>query len=363
MRILLKLTLANLKMIMRNRQAMFWSMAFPLMFVVIFGLFFRGQSDGPSSIAIAVVDNAQDDMSAAIVNGLTNVEPVKVTLRNDEAVARREIIDGDLGFLLVLSEGLEESVESGDSVTLSFLFNQSSSSIATAVAIVERQVTQANFAIAETPLLLELEPESLGQDDFDFLAFLLPGLAIWGVMSYSVIGLGTTIATYREKNILKRILATPLNVKVFFGSQILAYLVLSVIQSAIIFGVGTPIFGVSFGGNILEIAVAILLGNLVFLNFGFLVGTFSKTVQAASGLGNAVVLPLMFFSGVFFPTDSLPIWLSTAIRVLPLAPLLDMLRGVTIESRHIWEYPIELATLVVWIALTGLLAIKLFRFR
>lgn len=79
MRILLKLTLANLKMIMRNRQAMFWSMAFPLIFVVVFGVFFRGQSDGPSSIAIAVVDNAQDSVSSGIVDGLSNVDIVDVT--------------------------------------------------------------------------------------------------------------------------------------------------------------------------------------------------------------------------------------------------------------------------------------------
>ena len=105
------------------------------------------------------------------------------------------------------------------------------------------------------------------------------------------------------------------------------------------------------------------MGNLVFLNLGFIVGAFSKTVAAASGLGNAVSLPLMFLSGVFFPTDSLPTVLLFVIEYLPLAPLLEMFRSVALDSGMFWDFPTQLAIVVGWIVLSTAVSMRTFRFR
>ena len=105
-------------------------------------------------------------------------------------------------------------------------------------------------------------------------------------MSFSIIGLATTIAVYREKRILIRIQSTPLKVRVFVAAQVLASLLLSIVQAAIILAVGMAIFSVSIPlSQAPQLCVLILMGNLVFLNLGFIVGAFSKTVAAASGLG------------------------------------------------------------------------------
>ena len=170
-------------------------------------------------------------------------------------------------------------------------------------------VDGANLQLAQAPVRLALEVRGAGDSeasgDTSYIDFLLPGLAVWGVMSFSIIGLATTIAVYREKRILIRIQSTPLKVRVFVVAQVLASLLLSIVQAAIILAVGMAIFSVSIPlSQAPQLCVLILMGNLVFLNLGFIVGAFSKTVAAASGLGNAVSLPLMFLSGVFFPTDS-----------------------------------------------------------
>ena len=71
---------------------------------------------------------------------------------------------------------------------------------------------------------------------------------------------------------------------------------------------------------------------------------------------------MMFLSGVFFPKEGLPRTLSTVVEYLPLSPLLDALRGVALEAKPIWEYPTELGILAVWILLTSIVAVKVFRF-
>jgi ABC-2 type transport system permease protein len=358
--LLYRLTLANLKMIIRNRQALFWALAFPLIFVFVFGLFFQERE---STTTIAIIDYAQDSVSRSLIDSLSEIPTLEIELRQDEAEARREILSGDLHYLLIIPEGLASTIQSNPPAQVTVVFDDTNPLGGVIIGVIERFVDQTNLELADAPIRLTLAAEGVSAQDINFLDFLLPGLAIWGVMSFSVIGLATTVASYREKQILKRMLATPLKVRMFFTAQMLAYLVVALAQATIILVFGSLVFGASIRGNIIYIGLLILIGNIVFLNLGFIVGAYSRTVQAASGLGNAVVLPLMFFSGVFFPTDSLPAFLQIIVSFLPLAPMLEAIRGVMLEARPIWDFPVQLATLGAWIAISAFVATKTFRFR
>jgi ABC-2 type transport system permease protein len=127
-------------------------------------------------------------------------------------------------------------------------------------------------------------------------------------------------------------------------------------------GVGVALFGGHIYGNIGWVLVLVILGNLVFLNLGFIIGAIAKTVRAADGLANAVALPMMFLSGVFFPKEGLPRVLGECVEYLPLSPLLDSLRGVALEGKAIWAYPDELSILAAWIVLSSIVAVRVFRF-
>ena len=159
--------------------------------------------------------------------------------------------------------------------------------------------------------------------------------------------------SYREKKILRRIKASPLKPRTFFAAQVLAYLVMSLVQATVILGLGAIVFRVPVGGNFLIIGVLILFCNIVFLNLGFIVGAYSKTVAAASGFGNVVVLPLVMFSGVFFPPEMLPGVLSEVMRYLPLAPMVDILRGITLGAKTVLDFPFEIGLIAAWIGHDG----------
>lgn len=358
--ILYHLTLANLKMIIRDRQAVFWALAFPLIFVIVFGLFFR---DVGSSVTLAVIDRAQDDLSARLVDSLAQADGVSIERHSDESAARQAIADGDLANLLIIPENLAAVVSDSPPAQLTLVFDETDPFSGVIIGVVGSFVDKTNLAMAQAPPRISLAPEGVSSRSVTYLDFLIPALAVWGVMNFSIIGLATTIASRREKRILIRILATPLKVRVFFAAEVLSALVVSLAQAAIILAAGWLLFGVAVNGNPLHIAALIILGNIVFLNLGFVVGAFSRTVAAASGLGNAVALPLMFLSGVFFPTENLPAILRVIVEYLPLAPMLEMVRGIVIESKAFWEYPLELAIVCGWIVVSAIAAIRTFRFR
>ena len=198
-------------------------------------------------------------------------------------------------------------------------------------------------------------------EDVDYADFVLPGIVLWGIMGNSVMGIAVALANYREKKILRRIKASPMKARTFFAAQVSAYLVLSLVQAAMLFGIGAPVMGVSISGNLPTIALLILVCNVVFLNLGFIVGAFSRTGAAASGMGNVIVLPLVMFSGVFFSSELLPNLLENIMRFLPLAPMVEILRGVTLSDRPLTDFPMELGLIVAWIALTSLIATWVFK--
>ncbi len=351
---------ANFKMLARNRQAMFWAIVFPLIFVVVFGIFF---ADDTPTITLAVIDHANDDMSQRMVSELDRVEGLVFVQAANEADAREQIREGDLGFALVMPEGMAEKAINDPPAEVRMIYDNTKLMGGIALGSVEGFIATANAEISNVPSRLVLDAEGINGQDLSTFDFILPGIAVWGVMSFSVIGLATTLTAYREKRIFARMQATPLKVRTFFLGEVITYLILALVQIGIVMGVGVLAFGANLNGNLFYMALILIFANLVFLNLGFVVAAYSRTVQAASGLGNAVVLPIVFFSGVFFPTDALPTVLKYLVDALPLAPVLSAIRGVALEAQPIWAFPVELATIGCWLVISALVAVWTFKFK
>ena len=357
--VLWALVVANLKMILRNRQSLFWALAFPLIFVAVFALF---DLDGTPTTTVAVVDQARDDVSVELLRNLEGLETFELEYWNDEAAARVELEDGAFRFLLVIPEGLGEAVQAGRPSGVRFVYDEGSITSAIVIGVISSFLDDVSFGLSDAAPLLNLSAEGIRAERLDYFDFLLPGLVGMGVMMYSIIGLASVLTAYREQKILKRVLATPLKVRNFFGGMVVAHLVLALLQTAVILGAGVFILDGNVLGNIFFLAVVVVLGNLVFLSIGFIVGSIAKSVGAASGLGNAVAMPMMFLSGVFFPTDSLPRALEVVVSYLPLAPMLEAMRGIALDAKSLTDFPTELGLLAGWVVLTAALAVKTFRF-
>ena len=181
-------------------------------------------------------------------------------------------------------------------------------------------------------------------------------------MTNSIISIAVKISNYRNQSILKRMLVTPLPIWKFFASEITAHLILAIIQAVIILGVGILLFGASIRGNPAGLLFIILMGSVVFLNIGFIMSAWTNSPSAASGMGNAIALPMIFFSGTFFSVTNLPWIMPTISELLPLTPMLSALRDIGINGYPIWSVWQDIAALAAWIVVTSVIAIKVFRF-
>jgi ABC-2 type transport system permease protein len=143
---------------------------------------------------------------------------------------------------------------------------------------------------------------------------------------------------------------------------VLARLVLALVQAALIVGVGVFLFGAHVYGNVVWIFLLATVANLIFLNIGFAVAGRAPNPDSAQGIASAVALPMMFLSGVFFPTDTLPQVMQVIVRYLPLTPLIEALRKVSPEGLSITDTGPQLIMLGVWGLVSFALAAMNFRF-
>ncbi len=359
---MLALTRSNLMMMARNRQGLFWALFFPLLLVVVFGLIdFNAVVPAP----VAVVDLSDGSRAQVFRERLADVEflDVEEFVRTDMAEALRE---GDLGYLIVIPLGFDETAaavgEPGhDPVGLVYTSRNPDRNQLVEAAV--RGLVAEVWSEGQPVQAFRLTTANvIDVPEVDYFDTVLLGLLGLGIMTNSIISIAVRISTYRNQAILKRLLATPLPIWKFFASEIAAHLLLALVQAGIILAVGVFVFGGRLHGNLGWVLLITALGSIVFLNIGFILSAWARSPAAASGMGNAVALPMVFFAGTFFSTTSLPWVLPYAAEVLPLTPMLSALREVGLDQAPIAEAWPQLAALAGWAAATAVAATRVFKF-
>jgi ABC-2 type transport system permease protein len=364
---MVKLFVASVKMLYRDRQALFWAMAFPVIFTVVFGLFDFTQTP---ELSIRVVAGEPSQVSRALVEGLEEVESFTVQTSSDLEAARRDVEDGGTDVAVAIPDDAGATAPdaagggAGVPAELEVLYNESNfDENQFALETIGRVVDGLNLrlsGVSSPPL--RLEEEAISGRSVEYYDFLLPGLVAMGVMNFSIVGMSVAVARFREQRILRRILATPLRPVKFLAAQVMARVLLAMVQALLIMAVGVYLFGANIYGNVLWMLVLASVANLAFLNLGFAVAGRASNPDAAQGIGTAVSIPMMFLSGVFFPTDSLPEAVEAVVQYLPLTPLIEALREISVEGLSITSTGPQLALLGAWVAASFLIASRSFRF-
>ena len=362
-----KIFVAAFRMLFRDRLSLFWTLLFPVMFIVIFGLFNLG--GGPGSARLAVIDQADNDLSQRLVDGLRGIEYFNFADLASEDAAREAIQAGDLAAAVVVpaSFGVGDPASSGgrpSPTELTVYYDRSSPTQYQIVQSVLNQIVgEINLSAMGVPQLLTLNEEAVQSRQFSFIDFLLPGIMGMGLMFNGLVGIAVDITRYREQRILKRIRATPLPPRTFVLGQVLAYLVVVVLQATLIILVAKLLFGANVYGSLVLLYALALLGTLIFLNIGFAIAGASRTPNGASGLANVIAFPMMFLSGTFFPTASLPPTIGAVVQYLPLTPVMDAMRAVSLNAEPLAALGSQLLLIGAWIVVSFALAASTFRFR
>ena len=350
---MIQLTLYNLKIMSRNRHSTFWALFFPLLLVVVFGLFQVGNFGGAT---VTIVNNSTNDESKELIDQISSNNFFEVKQIGSTEEALNQLNNGETEYVLTIPP--EFTYNMNEALSLQYT-DQDPQQNEITLLMLSNFLDRTNTASPNNNTIQTIEIKKPEATYFDTVLLGLVGL---GIMTNSIISIAVKISNSRNQSILKRMLVTPLPIWKFFASEITAHLILAIIQAIIILGVGILLFGASIRGNPAGLLLIILLGSVVFLNIGFIMSAWTNSPSAASGMGNAIALPMIFFSGTFFSATTLPWIMPILSEALPLTPMLSALRDIGINGYPIWAVWKDIAALAAWIVVTSVIAIKVFRF-
>jgi ABC-2 type transport system permease protein len=360
MNALFQLTLANIKSFTRDRSALFWTLAFPLIFVVLFGSIFSG---GNTVRSIGFADLDGTSTSAQLKTAFGAISSVKlVDGTEDDLVARMK--KGDLSAVIVVPTGYAGTVGAKGAPAQVKVYTDPSQSSADGATrqLVGFVLSAVNQAATGQPPAVTPSFQPIQTNDLTFISYLVPSILGMSLMQLGVFAAIPLVAD-RQKLILKRLHATPLRRWQLVGSNVLMRLLIAIVQTTIIVGVGSALYHVQIAGSWLLIGALILLGSLAFIALGYVIASFAASEDAANGMTSAVQFPLMFLSGTFFPIDAMPDALKTVARALPLTYLGDGLRQVMVDGTPFAPLWVCFAFLAVWLAVCFGIAARFFKWQ
>jgi ABC-2 type transport system permease protein len=338
-------------MSLRNRTALFWNLAFPAIFIVIFGIVFGRGASVEFDVGIAGPESAfREEVIAAL-----HASPAFHVTQGEESDELRALEDGERAVVAVFGT---ESASAADLPAVTLYYNETEGPTS---QIALGAVRQTLIDVAGGPPPLEIAMQPVTSLDVSFMDFFVPGILAMSLMNSGVIGLATAFVTYRERGVLRRIRVTPFPLPSFILARVLSQLLVAGLQAVILIGMAWAFFGLHLRGNPLVILLVVIVGAMAFLAIGFAISGIAPNAETAASYANLVTFPMLFLSGIFFSMETAPEWLQPMTRVLPLSYLVNALRepmtfGNGLDA--IWR---DLFALLLTFVVAMVIAVRFFR--
>ncbi|MDR1859838.1 MAG: ABC transporter permease [Bacteroidales bacterium] len=348
---LYQLSLAHFREIIREPEVLFWGMIFPVLISIGLGIAFTQPSE--AKFRIAITDSCPAELDTLLaryaVVETKNGASARVWTIDDRTLGRTQFRFVKTGWhqaVVSMKRGESDIIVADSAGRVHYHFDPHNSQSQLAYlklsSLVRAPDTASDSSDRLTPMTLK---------GVRYIDFLIPGLLAFGMMSSILWGVSYTIIEKRSQKLLRRMIATPMRKSVFLISLMLVRTVMNFIEAAILFFFAWLIFGITVQGNVGALMALFMAGCVGFSGIAVLVSCHTAKTEVGTGWINAVQMPMMIFSGVFFSYHNFPEWSLGAIRLLPLTALADGIRSIFNEGAG-WT---EIAT--PSIALFGLGAI------
>jgi ABC-type multidrug transport system permease subunit len=165
-----------------------------------------------------------------------------------------------------------------------------------------------------------------------YIDFFIPGLIAMNIMTACLWGISYSMIEKRSKKLLRRMVATPMRKSNFLISLITVRMIMNFVEASLLLLFAWLVFDITIQGNVPALIVLFLAGNFAFAGIAVTVSCRTGKTEIGNGLINAVTLPMMVLSGVFFSYYNFPEWAIPYIQKFPLTLLADGIRSIFIEG-------------------------------
>lgn len=364
LRTVLVFTKLSTRRFFRDRLAQFFAILFPLIFLFVFGSLSKG-AGGNVSFKIALIDQSKTAFATSFARQIETSKTFKVnqtvtTLSAAKDKMSKSQIDGII--ILPSDFGVVQRGQTYPSGQAQLLYNQSSTGTGqTLTSVLQGAFDKMNSKFVKTQPPFSVKGRVLNEKSLTAFDYTFSGLLGFSIIGLGIFGPVNVFPELKKQGILRRLHTTPLKVWQYFLATMFSQAATGAISIAIQFVVAIKVFHLKVDGDYLEILVFTVLSIFMILGLGLAIGGWAKNERQAAPLSNIVVFPMLFLSGTFFPRFDMPQWLQSITTYLPLTPVIDGLRQLTTEGKHLTDIGPQLGLIAVWFVVIYAIAFRVFK--
>lgn len=352
----------DIRRLFRDKVAIFFIFVFPLIFLLIFGTIFSGNNG--VSFRVGLFNQSDTEYAGKFADEMKNskVFDIDDKLTNLDA-AKEKMNRGQLDAAIILPEDFgKKTGEAFPAGEAKVIYSQSNEQAGRTLGSVMEGVFKAtNEELSPTKTPFKVVAESTATKGLTQFDYTFSGILGFTLLSLGIFGPTTVFPRLKQRGVLRRYHTTTLKVWQYFTGNVLSNALIGLLALVVMFVSAVIFFDLNMRGDYLSLALVTLLGTVLMFGIGLSLGGWAKNENQAAPLAQLVTLPMMFLSGVFFPTFLMPQFLQNITQFIPLTPIIESIRLVITEGKTIFELGPQMAIIVGWTVIVYIIAFKVFR--
>jgi len=346
---------ASFRSILRSPSAVVFSLAFPLVFIIVFANIGGGGITADVGVA-KTCDTANDFYRGLKTHKVANLITTQSTAEMENALSK-----GNIAAIIDIKKSVTPPY-----ITVNTQYSTASGDKGNIFKMILTNIAyNANRPAQQGPSpIVELRESTMQGRAYKYIDFLLPGMLGFSLLSSGVFGTAFVFISLRLTLVIKRFFATPVKRYSIVLGEAIARLIFSWIGALFIIMVGHYFFGFTLihgVTTVINMLVLSAIGLIVFMGFGFIISGIAKNESAVPPIANIVTLPQFLLSGTFFATTAFPGWLQGLSNILPLTYLNNAMRNVAFEGASLGDVTHQLLILGIWFVVVYSVAVKTFK--
>lgn len=353
------ITKASLRAILRSPSTVLFSLAFPLVFILVFG--FIG---GSGKVSFSIAMDKASDTSNPVYAALKNVPGITIIQKPDAAL-KEDIEKGRITAVVTIQKNTASAppyiidLKSAESVN-----PQNLEVLKSIIGSIVAGINKNKYPQTPTFAAITENVQKIPGRTYRTIDFILPGQLGFSLLSAGVFGVAFLFYSLRQQLVLKRFYATPIQRPYIILGEAVSRVIFQLSTAVVIILIGHFVFHYTLVHGVttfLEIIFLSFFSLILFMGFGFIVSGIAKTESTIPPLANLVTLPQFLLAGTFFPIDVFPGWLQVFCKALPLTHFNNAMRKIAFEGAHLSDCLFEIGILALWTVVVYAAAIKVFK--
>jgi len=323
------LLISELKVFSRDRMAMFFTLLFPLIYILIFGflmgdigdidqarlgIWLAAHSDQPQAA------DTQQDTDSLLRQTIDDSGAMQITFFDSQSDLEAAVTSRNIDFGLAWDGDALAFFYDANRIQENIAFEQVARGITTEFDLRRQNATRS----------LPIEEISVGNiQSIGWYNLVLPGILAFSILSAGLFAVSGHLTSMKQRNILDRLIVTPMPPVALLSAIVIIRMVIVFFSTLITLGVGIAVFKLQFEIDWLRYTIFVICATLGTMGLGTVIALLVRRPSSASSLANVFAMVMMFFAGIYFPVEFMPAFLRAVSKALPLTHMANAMRYVT----------------------------------